>query len=34
MARTTDPNGAGSQFFIVLSDSQFLDNQYTVFGSE
>jgi dolichyl-diphosphooligosaccharide---protein glycosyltransferase len=32
MARTTDPNSAGSQFFIVLNDSQFLDNQYTVFG--
>jgi cyclophilin family peptidyl-prolyl cis-trans isomerase len=32
MARATDPNSAGSQFFIVLNDSQFLDNQYTVFG--
>lgn len=32
MARTADPNSAGSQFFIVLNDSKFLDNQYTVFG--
>jgi len=32
MARTTDPNSAGSQFFIVLEDSNFLDGQYTVFG--
>ncbi|HSA75394.1 MAG TPA: peptidylprolyl isomerase [Candidatus Nitrosocosmicus sp.] len=32
MARMQDPNSAGSQFFIVLNDSKFLDNQYTVFG--
>tara|TARA_B100001179_G_C18602092_1_gene411068 strand:- start:2724 stop:3323 length:600 start_codon:yes stop_codon:yes gene_type:complete len=32
MARTNDPNSAGSQFFIVVSDSLFLDKQYTVFG--
>lgn len=32
MARTNDPNSAGSQFFIVVKDSNFLDNQYTVFG--
>jgi cyclophilin family peptidyl-prolyl cis-trans isomerase len=32
MARTADPNSAGSQFFIVTRDSTFLDNQYTVFG--
>jgi dolichyl-diphosphooligosaccharide---protein glycosyltransferase len=32
MARTADPNSAGSQFFIVLKNSTFLDNQYTVFG--
>lgn len=32
MARSTDPNSAGSQFFIVLQDSNFLDGQYTVFG--
>ena len=32
MARSQDPNSAGSQFFIVTSDSTFLDRQYTVFG--
>ncbi len=32
MARSQDPNSAGSQFFIVVSDSQFLDGQYTIFG--
>ena len=32
MARSTDPDSAGSQFFIVTADSTFLDNQYTVFG--
>lgn len=32
MARAADPNSAGSQFFIVVSDSRFLDHQYTVFG--
>ena len=32
MARATDPDSAGSQFFIVTSDSTFLDRQYTVFG--
>jgi len=32
MARSQDPNSAGSQFFIVTSDSTFLDKQYTVFG--
>jgi peptidyl-prolyl cis-trans isomerase B (cyclophilin B) len=32
MARTSDPNSAGSQFFIVVKDSNFLDGQYTVFG--
>lgn len=32
MARAQDPNSAGSQFFIVVADSFFLDNQYTVFG--
>ena len=31
-ARTQDPNSASSQFFIVVKDSNFLDNQYTVFG--
>ena len=32
MARAQDPDSAGSQFFIVTSDSAFLDRQYTVFG--
>jgi len=32
MARAQDPNSAGSQFFIVHKDSNFLDQQYTVFG--
>lgn len=32
MARAMDPNSAGSQFFVVTSDSTFLDRQYTVFG--
>ncbi len=32
MARSADPNSAGSQFFIVHQDSNFLDGQYTVFG--
>ena len=32
MARSSDPNSGGSQFFIVHKDSHFLDEQYTVFG--
>jgi peptidyl-prolyl cis-trans isomerase B (cyclophilin B) len=32
MARAQDPNSAGSQFFIVVKDSSFLDRQYTAFG--
>ena len=32
MARSSDPNSAGSQFFIVHKDSTFLDGEYTVFG--
>ncbi|HEY0165004.1 MAG TPA: peptidylprolyl isomerase [Sphingomicrobium sp.] len=32
MARASDPNSANSQFFICLADSNFLDNQYTVWG--
>ncbi len=32
MARATDPDSAGSQFFILTTDSTFLDRQYTVFG--
>ncbi len=32
MARATDPDSASSQFFIVQSDSTFLDGQYAAFG--
>ena len=32
MARSKDPNSAGSQFYIVVKDSAFLDGQYTAFG--
>jgi peptidyl-prolyl cis-trans isomerase B (cyclophilin B) len=32
MARASDPNSASSQFFIVVKDSTFLDNQYSAFG--
>jgi cyclophilin family peptidyl-prolyl cis-trans isomerase len=32
MARASDPNSAGSQFFICVADSNFLDGQYTAFG--
>jgi peptidyl-prolyl cis-trans isomerase B (cyclophilin B) len=32
MARTPDPNSAGSQFFICHGSPRQLDNQYTVFG--
>jgi len=32
MARASDPDTAGSQFFIVVEDSRFLDRKYTVFG--
>jgi peptidyl-prolyl cis-trans isomerase B (cyclophilin B) len=32
MARSADPNSAGSQFFIVHQDSNFLDGEYTAFG--
>ena len=32
MARANDPNSASSQFFIVVKDSPFLDNQYSAFG--
>ncbi len=31
-ARSSDPNSAGSQFFIVVADSPWLDGQYSVFG--
>jgi peptidyl-prolyl cis-trans isomerase B (cyclophilin B) len=32
MARSQDPDSAGSQFFICLGDARFLDRQYTAFG--
>jgi peptidyl-prolyl cis-trans isomerase B (cyclophilin B) len=32
MARSTHPDSAGSQFFICVAESSFLDGQYTVFG--
>ena len=32
MARSQDPDSAGSQFFVVVKDSVFLDRQYTVFA--
>jgi peptidylprolyl isomerase/peptidyl-prolyl cis-trans isomerase B (cyclophilin B) len=33
MARSTDPDSAGSQFYICLGPASFLDGKYTVFGS-
>ena len=32
MARSADPNSAGSQFFICVADAPHLDGKYTVFG--
>jgi len=32
MARSQNPDSAGSQFFICLGDAKFLDRQYTAFG--
>lgn len=32
MARSQDPNSAGSQFFVCHGEAGFLDNQYTAFG--
>ena len=32
MARSGQPDSAGSQFFICVADAPFLDRQYTVFG--
>jgi cyclophilin family peptidyl-prolyl cis-trans isomerase len=32
MARSSNPNSAGSQFYICLDDAPFLNKQYTVFG--
>ena len=32
MARSADPDSAGSQFFICVADAPHLDGQYTAFG--
>jgi peptidylprolyl isomerase/peptidyl-prolyl cis-trans isomerase B (cyclophilin B) len=32
MARASNPDSAGSQFYICLDSAPFLDRQYTVFG--
>src|SRR5439155_628392 len=32
MARSANPDSAGSQFFICHGDAKFLDHQYTAFG--
>lgn len=32
MARSADPDSAGSQFFVCHGEAGFLDNQYTAFG--
>ena len=32
MARTSDPNSANSQFFIMFDEGSFLNGQYTVWG--
>jgi peptidyl-prolyl cis-trans isomerase B (cyclophilin B) len=32
MARSSNPDSAGSQFFICVANAAFLDRQYTVFG--
>ncbi len=32
MARSSDPDSAGSQFFICVADATFLDGKYTAFG--
>ena len=32
MARSSNPNSAGSQFFICVADAPHLDGQYTIFG--
>ena len=32
MARSSNPNSAGSQFYICIEAAPFLNNQYTVFG--
>lgn len=32
MARSSDPDSAGSQFYICYGDTPHLDGQYTIFG--
>ena len=32
MARTKDPNSAGSQFFIMVKETPHLDGEYAAFG--
>ena len=32
MARSADPNSAGSQFFIMVDDAPHLDGKYAAFG--
>jgi peptidylprolyl isomerase len=32
MARTSDPDSADSQFFIMFAPAPFLDGKYTIFG--
>jgi peptidyl-prolyl cis-trans isomerase B (cyclophilin B) len=32
MARSSDPDSAGSQFFIMVADAPHLDRQYSAFG--
>ena len=32
MARSQDPNSAGSQFYVCVGDSTFLNREYTAFG--
>ena len=32
MARANDPNSAGSQFFVMHDDADYLDGQYAAFG--
>jgi len=32
MARSSDPNSAGSQFFIMVADAPHLDGKYSAFG--
>ncbi len=33
MARSSDPDSANSQFFVMFAEGGFLDNQYTVWGN-